>query len=76
MQGVRSTEYRCSCANVKVVRPISNDCRVVVTAGMFNSDGFKRTLLYTNKLRRPSYYTYNGQKAARGDNPQWPEFSF
>jgi hypothetical protein len=30
VQGVRSTEYRCSCENVKVVGPISNDCRVVV----------------------------------------------
>jgi hypothetical protein len=30
MRGVRSTEYRCSYANVKVVGPISKDFRVVV----------------------------------------------
>lgn len=46
-----------------------------ITAGMFNSDGFKRTLLYADELRRPSYYTYDGQKAARKDNPEWPDFS-
>jgi hypothetical protein len=47
-----------------------------ITAGMFNSDGFKRTLLYANDLRRPCYYTYNGQKAAHQENPDWPAFSF
>lgn len=47
-----------------------------ISAGMFDSSGFKRTLLYSDQLRRPDYYTFDGQKAARRDNPQWPEFSF
>jgi len=44
-----------------------------ITAGMFNSDGFKRSLLYHNALRHPEYYTRDGRKAARKDNPQWPQ---
>jgi hypothetical protein len=47
-----------------------------ITAGMFNSDGFKRTLLYHDDLRHPRYYTWSGQMAARKDNPEWPQFSF
>jgi len=42
----------------------------LITADMFNSDGFKETLLYNNALRRPEYYTRDGRDAARKDNPE------